>query len=291
MIHCRWSPVVVAIALAASSPALADSTAGDAIVLKSGGLYRGTLIDVVPNDHARIRLESGEIENVAWGEIDHVEKAPAPKPYAPPPASPPDAPIAPTLPKPSPVAPPRVLVEMSGSPDATLERRAADGWETACRSPCEEWLPTGDTYRIGGSGVRESRVFSLSGSNGEGVEIAVDAASSGAFTGGIVAASIGVISLPFDLAMLSTLGTPVANGDLGPVGIVTTVVAVVLGAVGSAMFLSNARTTAVQTGVKVDATPPPVVGLRFPDWNDAPALGRIPLPSTGTTIPIFSTTF
>ncbi len=79
----------------ASAPPPAPVVGRDVIYLKNGGLLRGTLIDVIPNSHARMQLETGEIATVQWSEINRIDHAgatqvepPAPTPQAAPPRGP-----------------------------------------------------------------------------------------------------------------------------------------------------------------------------------------------------------
>jgi hypothetical protein len=109
---------------------------------------------------------------------------------APPPASPADAPAPAPTPAPAPAvvvtAPPGSTVEVSTSvtvpssdgtllvhidspSKVTLERRTSPSasWEHACESPCDGRLPVGDQYRIVGTGINESNVFTLDGTKGD----------------------------------------------------------------------------------------------------------------------------
>jgi hypothetical protein len=56
------------VALLAVTNASADDTV--TVVLKSGGRYRGEIVEVVPNDHLTIKLISGDIRNFAWDDVD-----------------------------------------------------------------------------------------------------------------------------------------------------------------------------------------------------------------------------
>src|SRR6266568_2609934 len=65
-------------------PAIAESSAAvgadEVIHLKNGGQLRGTIIDVIPGVHARIRLTTGEVATIPWNEIASVDSARTPSP-------------------------------------------------------------------------------------------------------------------------------------------------------------------------------------------------------------------
>ena len=64
-----------------------------------------------------------------------------------------------TPPATPPPAPAIVHVEAK-NPNVTLERLVKDDWELACSGACDKALP-GGSYRISGSGIRESDPFTL----------------------------------------------------------------------------------------------------------------------------------
>jgi hypothetical protein len=78
-------PVIIA---TSSRAALADPSAPapaarDSIYLKNGGIIRGTPVDAIPGDHARIELVTHEIQSVAWADVLRIEHGAAPPPAAP----------------------------------------------------------------------------------------------------------------------------------------------------------------------------------------------------------------
>jgi hypothetical protein len=97
----------------AQQPAPAPQAHGvgsDVIYTKSGGMMRGTLIEVAAGAQATIQLGTGEIVTVPWAEILRIEQgtqapapapAPAPTPTAAP--SPPDTMVLVHIDAPSPV--------------------------------------------------------------------------------------------------------------------------------------------------------------------------------------------
>src|SRR5215472_339579 len=134
-----------------------SSTGGDTIFLKGGGMIRGRLVEIIPNDHATIALSTGQTAIVEWGRIERIEQQQAPQP----------APVV--------VPPPTVIKGPSGSAwvhietdkELVLEGRPADGgWMVVCSAPCDANLPLDSDYRISGGGVRTSRVFRINGQPG-----------------------------------------------------------------------------------------------------------------------------
>jgi hypothetical protein len=291
------SACALGVTLFASSASFAQTTGGDSIVLKNGGLYRGTVIDVVPGDHARIRLDTGEVTEVPWIDIDHVDETPTAPP--PPPLSPPPPPAEKW-------AKSRVFVHMSASSDVALERGGSDGWAPVCLAPCDDWLPTDAGYRIGGSGIRESRVFALSDTHGDHVGLDVDAASNAAFVGGIVAGTVGYVmaSVGTALLLIGTSTNADCSGDPTPsatctssgsgdgtviAGAIVLGIGVVVGTVGTIVFASNIRSTARRSRGSTEGAPPSPTALRVPTWREAPS--RTVTPATPNVLPLYTLTF
>jgi hypothetical protein len=288
-----FAPLVLI--LFASTPALAQAPGGDTIVLKSGGLYRGTLVDVVPNDHARILLDTGEVVNVPWSAVDHVD-ANARGPAAPPSA---DAVARPPAPSPQ-----RIFVHLGGAPDAVLEKKGAGReWAPACASPCDKWLPADGTYRVGGPDIRSSTIFALAGPPGGRVDIDVDPASKAAFVGGIVATSVGYGVVPVGLLIMlfgaianstcdfsseSNCSSSSSGDGLVAAGAITAVAGALVGTIGVVEIVSNAHSAAPQSVHGGDQAAP--TALRAPAWVDAPAYARA-LPAAPTTTPVYTFSF
>ena len=173
----------VAFAQQRAAPTASASAAGsDVIDLKNGGILRGTLIDAIPNGHARIQLATGEIATVPWQDIAHIQRgaaAPAPPASA---ATPGDA------------EGPAVWVHIEGSETAQLQRDPTGNhrdWVPVCAAPCDRAVSPKFEYRIAGDGIRSSRAFSLSAHDGGRETLTVDEGSKSGFVLGIVSASVG----------------------------------------------------------------------------------------------------
>jgi len=180
-----------ALARAQTAPAPAAHTVGsDIIYTKSGGMMRGTLIEVATGAQATIQLGTGEIVTVPWSEIQRIEQgAPTPPP---PPTQPPTPSPTPT-PSPSPSPPDTMVVVHIDSP-SPVELQVTHGekndWQTVCTAPCDQPFPAHGNYRIAGDGARPSHSFTLSAMHGR-ADLVVNPSSSGWFVGGIVLLSVG----------------------------------------------------------------------------------------------------
>src|SRR5207249_5202899 len=85
----------------------------------------------------------------------------------------------------------------------SLERHVSGKvWTFACGAPCDADLPLSAEYRIGGSGIRSSRAFSLAARPGEHVTLDVTTSSTGGFAGGIVLTSLGGLTMIVGLALI-----------------------------------------------------------------------------------------
>ena len=111
----------VSIALALSTIAgLAHADADDIVFLKNGGRMRGVVMLEDPKQGVKIKLGDGSVQQIAPGDVDHIEYGkPAPPPVAPLPAGP--APPRRPLPaaasrSPAPVVPPGAV----GGPPAPV---------------------------------------------------------------------------------------------------------------------------------------------------------------------------
>jgi hypothetical protein len=267
-------------------------TGGDVIELKTGGLLRGTLIDAIPNGHARIQLVTGEVATVPWQDIAHIERAsgPAPAPAAPVPAAPAEA---------------TVYVHITGSDGAELQRDTGDRrkWDVVCTAPCDVAVPAKETYRIGGAGIRNSRPFNLGDDGGKRRTLYVDEASKGSFALGIVGLSVGaltamvgVLIIAVDAAVSDLDGQNGNNSNDGATaGGITVAVGVGLIIGGAVLLGGNVRTGVSQTppSTSGDATvlgPSIALGGRAlsPVLREAPAQRLAP---PVTSVPIFSARF
>ena len=287
------------VALTAPAVALAEDRAapaarppgapgGDVIELKNGGILRGTIIDAIPNGHARIQLATGEIATVPWQEIAHIERAAAA-------AAPAASAAGPTGGQGSPV-----WVHIEGSDVAQLERDESGNhrqWVTVCSAPCDKAVSPLYEYRISGDGIRSSHVFSLSAHGGEHETLAVDEGSRSSFVLGIVSASVGGLVMVIGLFVVLVNATASLiqdgsgnvssgnrNGETWGWGISAVGLAGIIG--GVVLLASNSKSGVTQSiagsATLLPSTPwTPIPGFKeamqsIPKAPFAPAMG-IPL--------------
>jgi LPXTG-motif cell wall-anchored protein len=250
---------------------------GDAVYLKGGGMIRGTLLEMLPNDHATIQLSNGQNAIVPWNRIEHIERQ-LPQGQAP------MVGVGPGVVS----APPEtgsVVVHMDADDGVVLERiqPGSGRWILACTAPCDAALPLADEYRIGGRSIRRSRPFVLAGSPGQHIQISVSPASKGAFTGGIALSSVGAAALGIGLIVLlvGAIGTctdedefgvcdaSTPNTGLETTGAVITLAGVGLMVGGIVLLASNARTRETQTTAFAPPARLDTAWLRAPMWHDA----------------------
>jgi hypothetical protein len=256
---------------------------GDAVYMKGGGMIRGTMTEMVPNDHVTIRLPTGQFAIVEWGKIDHIERA-----------APGVAAVTPPLV--SALPPPRghmvvegatVIVHLDADPGIVLESIAPGSgrWALVCAAPCDAQVPLGRQYRIAGEGIRASRAFRIEAPPGQRVTITVSAASKSAFSGGIAVSSVGAAGIVVGLSVLlfgaleacdvvdPNTGACVGSSDgtVETVGLVITLVGAAVLVGGLVLLASNTRTHAVQTLGALTAQPPrpETAWLRAPLWHEA----------------------
>ena len=301
-------PVPVGTAPATNAPATAQN-GPDAVYLKDGGMIRGTIIEVLPGNHASVQLADGRIATIRWDMVDHIDRGTGAKPL-------------PTTPAPLPAVgtpPPAVAmvtVHIDADGDAILEQQVTGGrwaggeWRDVCQAPCDISLPSNTMYRVGGPGVRTSRPFSIEGQNGKAV-LEVHTASSGAFAGGIVLISLGPLAIIVGslVALVgaaenttfcysSSTSCSSNQGDgLVAGGLVTMGVGLGATFVGAVLLGTNSRTKVQQplvTNVAAKLSDKDILKTlgpttRIPTWNTA--LERTPPPSTPMVIPFYSGTF
>jgi hypothetical protein len=155
----------------------------DIIYTKSGGLMRGTLIEVAAGAQATIQLGTGEIVTVPWSQILRIQQgAPTPTP-------------TPT-PAPTPTGDIMVLIHIDSPSPVELQVTHGEksDWQTVCSSPCDQSFPAHGTYRIAGDGARPSHSFTLSAMHGR-ADLVANPSSSGWFVGGIVLLAVGGAAL------------------------------------------------------------------------------------------------
>ncbi len=271
----------------------------DAVYLKGGGMMRGTLIEMLPNDHATIQLPTGQNAIIEWGKIDHIERA-AP------------AAVRPPVMMPG-LAPPVVAVAPRGSAFVHLDtdqglvlESIAPGtgrWAMVCAAPCDAQLPIGREYRISGEGVRPSRPFGLGAAPGQRVIITASGASRGAFAGGVALTTVGTAAVIIGLVVLlvGAAGTcdafsGVCTGSSSGAETAGAVISIAGAAAmvgGIILMASNARTRTTQ--IVAQALPPApdrpqTAWLRAPIWHESPRESASGLPKT-VGIPLLSHSF
>jgi hypothetical protein len=297
----------------APAPVAAPAVGRDVIYLKNGGLLRGTLIDVIPNSHARIQLETGEIATVEWSEINRIDHA-STTPQAPPQVDAPRPPSAPEAPPSQALAGPskRLLVhiETTGQ-DLYLLADTGHEWERVCSAPCDKWLSGDVNYKLAGPSVRQSKPFYLQGENGDRVILDVNTASSGIFVLGVVGTVVGSVSVGLG-ALVWLVGvatnascsidasttTSSASGSCSSssgksaesVGGTMMLAGLVVGVAGIVAIATNGHTSVaqdVQEPVK-RGEPRSDAWLHLPAWNETTTTART-APSFG--MPLLSGSF
>ncbi len=116
-----------------------------------------------------------------------------------------DAPLTARMPDAAGVDGPTVWVHLVGSETAELQQDTVGDhkhWITVCTAPCDKAVPSAFSYRVGGEGIRNSRVFSLHPANGSRETIDVDEGSKAGFVLGIVGASVGVLAVSIGLIVV-----------------------------------------------------------------------------------------
>jgi hypothetical protein len=270
----------------APPPPLGSGGGNDVIVLKGGGMLRGRIIEIIPNDHATIALATGQNAIVEWSRIDRIEQQPG----APPPPPPPGGGVVVMPPPPPPGRAGKAWVHIESSHDLVLEGRSpssAHSWAPVCTSPCDSEVPLDYSYRIAGEGIRASHDFTIEASPGQRVVLNVKTASKGGFVGGIVLVSISPVVILIGLVVvavgaaqndLSTTcsGTGVgfncnANANAGSgtetAGWVTTLIGVAGAVIGGVLIGINSRTSISEEVIPPVA--PPVGSLDHPRREDA----------------------
>jgi hypothetical protein len=269
----------------------------DVVVLKSGGMVRGTLLEIIPNDHATVQLATGQTAIIQWDHIHHIERGGGAQANAPAPAP---------APKPAPVSEgPTARVHIESDRPVSLERHVSGRvWTFVCAAPCDADVPISQEYRIGGSGVRSSRGFNLAARAGEHVTLDVTTSSTGGFAGGIVLTSLGGLTMVVGLMLVlvgsaqadehRTFGSTATGSSLytndGSANITGGEIALGVGAaamlLGIIMIGSNSKSSVEQSGEGARAASN--AWTRLPTWRTEAT--ATPTPKT-TSIPIFSGSF
>jgi hypothetical protein len=173
---------------------------------------------------------------------------------------PPAAPLTARLPPANAMAGAQVWVHLEGSEVAELQQdKVGDHrhWVTVCTAPCDTAVPSEFSYRIAGDGIRNSRVFTLHSQGSDRETISVDEGSKGAFVGGILGASVGLLFLSIGLVVLlvnaaaseingAEGGSGQGDGSTESVGVAFSVLGLVGMIAGVVVLASNARTKVTQ---------------------------------------------
>lgn len=280
----------------ATSARATSGVGRDTVFLKNGGMIRGDLIELLPNDHVTIGLASGQSAIVQWSQVQRIEQG---------------APVSastPAEPSPTPAPPisgPTVLVHIESPRPVTLLRKTSDGiWHTTCSSPCDLWLPKSDEYRIGGSGVTQSNDFDLEGASGQRVILSVNVGTTAGLTGGLIGAGVGLITFIVGVYVIaiaaaaksmdciSTTSSSCSSSSSSSGGVVAGAALMVGGvaamAVGGIVALSHSKSGVSQEvqSRKTGLSGASNAWARLPTWREDALI-----PATPAVVPLFAREF
>jgi hypothetical protein len=281
-----------------------SATAGaeDVVVLKDGGAVRGTVMEVLPNDHVSVKLADGRTAIIAWSVVHHIEQAAKPAASTPTPAPTPQ--VTPQAPAPAPVTG-MVHVKMDGDDSAVLEQDHGGVWSPVCNGECDRDLPLEPMYRINGSNVRTSGSFHILGKPGDHVSLHVNTGSSSGFSLGVTMAVLG--GLTGTIGIWGAYVVALSNADqydydyngnqhqnsVAP-WLITTAIGAAVGTVGLVMAVSNEKTKVSQASSPseknaslVETKTAANIPDRTPTWMNLRPAG-VAAPQTAT---IFSVNF
>jgi hypothetical protein len=219
--------------------------------------------------------------------------APALAQKAPDQAPSPGGPIAAPLPSVSPGSP--VWVHIQGSDTAELQRDTGDhrNWETVCTAPCDQAVSSAYAYRVGGDGIRNSKVFRL---HGDRETLNVDEGSKSGLVLGIVGVSVGGASVLIGCLVLvinglveDVSGMSEQSDSTKDVGIGMVVVGLAGVVAGSVAIGENAHTGVTQGTTETSPAPPPAAWL--PTAEDTRRDATWAPRSPAVSIPIFGARF
>lgn len=248
----------------------APSSTIDTVYLRSGGLLRGHVTELLPKDHVTIVVEGGDTKRIAWAEVDHVIVSPVSIP------SPPSSPVTPER---------GAFVHVTSPTPVFLYRRAPDStaWKQVCSSPCDKELPVSGTYRVTGNGMA-AKELTLQASAGEVVEVKVDPSSSlGMVAGGVLMAA-GVVAAAISSELEKDTRTATSSGSYTTTRTEEqeTSVSNAIGLVGGGLliggivvFLFSMRTSVSSETSKPEPRPLPLDAFhRRPTWRSTSSTER-----------------
>lgn len=243
---------LVGLSLFVASEAFAQQ-AVDTVELRSGGVVKGTIVELLPGDHVTIQLPSG-MKTFSWGEIARVERAGAqPQVQGPVYTAPPGTQPTPTNNNEPLVQPgePSTRVYIDSSSPVNLFHMDNHGdVKTVCIAPCGEVLPMTGLYWVAGKDINASDKFQLPPGKAE-TKLHVSGGSKGAVTAGVVLAVVGGnIFLIGGLILLGVAAVAAApsrtTGDLGGAWAVSgtiTGVGLAMGIAGLVLWLANSSSS------------------------------------------------
>lgn len=172
----------------APQPPSANAVAipADVVMLKNGGMLRGTIVELVPGSFVSVLLPTGETRKVAMAEVEYAglasempRKKKTDVPLAPPAPPPPPVAPAPSPVRPAeqarpavPVKPPDVRIHLDAKQSNLtyyVEERSPGDLVRLCTAPCDVLLPAGTyVFAIAGPDGRVTKVGDPIRIEGEG---------------------------------------------------------------------------------------------------------------------------
>ncbi|MDB4996968.1 MAG: hypothetical protein JWM74_4400 [Myxococcaceae bacterium] len=272
----------------------------DTVVLKDGGMIKGTLTEILPGDHATLQLSSGQTATIRWDVIGHIERNGAPLQTTPANTAKP-AVVAAPAPAPGPQG--AAYVHIDADSDIRIERQVGAQWVGMCNAPCDRDLPLDGNYRMAGAGVRNSHTFHLAASRpGDRIIIAVNPASKGGFVGGIILASIGApifLLGGFVLLIVAAVDASSSRAETGPAKAVgwTMFGLGAAGVIGGIVLIANNASTGVD---QFNEAAKPSAHAFVPGsdvWKRGPVFPQLeegkntPAPANAVAVPLFTGRF
>lgn len=187
----------------AEAPAAAAPSSADVVELRNGGLLRGTILEVLPNDSLTIEsATTGERKTYPWSELAAYERGGARTDVVPR-AEPKPGKAKPEEPEVG-MGVPRLHIETTRPVNLQVYQVTSDmvasgggvtivgmAYRPVCTAPCDRAIDgsQGHSFFFGGDRMTASRRFTLSGYSGD-LTAKVKPGSKGLFIGGIVMASV-----------------------------------------------------------------------------------------------------